>query len=1148
MKIPTWSAILAALALTLCISRAAPITWGNATDTKDKSQLIGGVTHLALNGGGDAVSISGVGEEGADSYEFDAADFANLGPNASFVATSGGPSPRTRVTDAFMPAGIATTGDAMFDALIGTVTDSWGDPGGISAGTLTISNLEVDKAYQVQVFFADARTCCDDRVMLIDGVGIAGGDGADEVQANHYGQHVIGSFTADGPTQDIPIEASGFGNVHFNAIIVAEADAGGGGNDFQDLGQHSIDDFDHSALGPWSDIERTTLAVPKVPNNSIVIDGAPSSDEYGGFIAQEVIPTVTGWILSFPADRAYDNVDDSNFRFWLAHDDTYFYIGVDVTDDVVNVDNENARNWLDDSIELRFDALNTRYDLNPSDSSDYGGHDGIAADGSMRGWDPVAMAKNGFGEGNFAQAVDWTYGEDGDVWAVGNETDTGYALDIRYHKRLFENPDVGNKLDDDYVMGFNITVDDDDKHGDGPNGDGTRANDEDLSYYWAQRERLVGWTPGEAENFTADEIARGVHEEFFERRFDPGGRLSDGATGEVIFTSGLDPNIFGTNVADLGKGSSIDDRPGSVKIRNIGSANMLNISAVNITGPDKDKFAITSALPLQIAPLSTGELKFSFNGNAATGAFTANLEVMSDDPGEPIKVITVSASAVDPAGPAARYPLDEGEGMAFLDITGNGRNAEAEGAVTIGQAALASGSAVAVSGGAAVKASARGFEPFTDFSISLWLQANELPAEFGTVIGKGEGDSPTLALLLSGGDLSLLTGNADGLLATTGAPITAGGTHHIVFIHDETNGEAALYVDGAEVSSEAGLDPLSDTTEGFLYFGSYRSVLPLNANFDEIQVYDRVLTAEDVAFLHTNPGEAIGTPGPVKAGWVAVSDLEGLNGGTVNEQGGWTSTAPDTTLVEPDPSNAANQVLSVTRGGQNAYLPLGTPIPAGSTGTVFFRARASAAPDLVLGTSDVAAPDAWDHFEGYMRLAGTSIDIRDGGGFAPVIEDFQSDTWYNFWLVVDNEQLMSTLHFSLDSDPPTPAGSGAFRMTDGNTEHGDLINFLVRTGNAHTSGFVDDIYVDGSGENLTIPDGVDTGGGMTTDEAPEITNISRTAAGVALSLPEGTTYDIEFSTDLVTWEPVANDVTGTYEDSDAARTGAAIGFYRGVVN
>ncbi len=71
---------------------------------------------------------------------------------------------------------------------------------------------------------------------------------------------------------------------------------------------------------------------------------------------------------------------------------------------------------------------------------------------------------------------------------------------------------------------------------------------------------------------------------------------------------------------------------------------------------------------------------------------------------------------------------------------------------------------------------------------------------------------------------------------------------------------------------------------------------------------------------------------------------------------------------------------------------------------------------------------------------------------------------------------------------------------------------------------------------------IPAGGGAT-----EITGVSRSAAGVSLALPEGTTYDIEYSLDLINWDSIASDVTGSYDDTDATRAAAANGFYRGVV-
>ncbi|MEM7386218.1 MAG: hypothetical protein AAF514_14850 [Verrucomicrobiota bacterium] len=127
-------------------------------------------------------------------------------------------------------------------------------------------------------------------------------------------------------------------------------------------------------------------------------------------------------------------------------------------------------------------------------------------------------------------------------------------------------------------------------------------------------------------------------------------------------------------------------------------------------------------------------------------------------------------------------------------------------------------------------------------------------------------------------------------------------------------------------------------------------------------------------------------------------------------------------------------------------------------------------------------------------------------------------------------------------------GKGAFRMTGGNTVHGNLINFLVRSGGAHTRGQVDDIYL-ASGENLTIPQPVlDSISDGPDDDVPEILSVSRSASGIALTLAEGVAYDIEYSADLITWEPIATDVTGSFEDTDAARAGRSRGYCRGVGN
>ena len=125
-----------------------------------------------------------------------------------------------------------------------------------------------------------------------------------------------------------------------------------------------IPEIDITAEGPWSDIEKTTLTVPLVANGSISIDGDVSQEEYGNFPGQLIDPGDNGRIHNFPGDRQWDDAADSSFTFWLAHDETYFYVGVDAKDDVINQDDPNAELWKEDSIESVVDARNDPDDNN----------------------------------------------------------------------------------------------------------------------------------------------------------------------------------------------------------------------------------------------------------------------------------------------------------------------------------------------------------------------------------------------------------------------------------------------------------------------------------------------------------------------------------------------------------------------------------------------------------------------------------------------------------------------------------------------------------------------------------------------------------------------------------------------------------------
>lgn len=212
--------------------------------------------------------------------------------------------------------------------------------------------------------------------------------------------------------------------------------------------------LDPTAAGPWSEKARTTLMVPKVANDSVKADGTLGLNEYGGFTGVTVTPGVSAWILNWPEDRAWDNAQDSNFTFWLAHDDNYLYVGIKAQDDVVNSDDPNGSFWKDDAIEIVTDALADGFDNNTDSSKDpVGGHSYLNFQGRLSAWDENAGAK---GSQSWANEVDWKYGASGDVFGKGAAVTGGWQMEARFHKRMFESPTAGNKLRNGYRMGFNI--------------------------------------------------------------------------------------------------------------------------------------------------------------------------------------------------------------------------------------------------------------------------------------------------------------------------------------------------------------------------------------------------------------------------------------------------------------------------------------------------------------------------------------------------------------------------------------------------------------------------------------------------------------------------------------------------------------------
>ncbi len=185
-----------------------------------------------------------------------------------------------------------------------------------------------------------------------------------------------------------------------------------------------------------------------------------------------------------------------------------------------------------------------------------------------------------------------------------------------------------------------------------------------------------------------------------------------------------------------------------------------------------------------------------------------------------------------------------------------------------------------------------------------------------------------------------------------------------------------------------------------------------------------------------------------------------------------------------------------------------------------------------------------------------SAGCCDGGtqrisGPPPEGHDF-TDGWHHYAFVKDGAEksvwVDGVLAFSGTNTGPLPENPTALFIS-GDPGGGNLVD-----------GVIDEFAVFGAalteeqiGELAAGVRADDLSGGEPPVDPPvggepgTISQVSATADGIAFSFPEGATYDVEFSTDLVNWTVIASDVTGVYEDSDAGRAGAAGGFYRGVL-
>ncbi len=333
--------------------------------------------------------------------------------------------------------------------------------------------------------------------------------------------------------------------------------------------------------------------------------------------------------------------------------------------------------------------------------------------------------------------------------------------------------------------------------------------------------------------------------------------------GELVFAGRNDTARFGI-VPNRGVFSKV------IELTNDSSTDTVTITSVTPADGRTDLFTVTS-FPASLAPGASGALLMEFAPTPdVVGRIEAVFNVVSDAVDESVvpQVFGV-ANVVHANGLLGHYRMDETEGSELLDSSGYGRHGTYNGPYTLAQPPLAAGNAARFEDTgdpafAMIPAEA-GLPALFTFSASFWVQID--PSAAGTLaslLSKGQGGDPfALLAQVIVDSATLIWGIAGEPQLQIAGALEVGVPHHVVLVHEDSNGRVEgadrteIYVNGelaGEVQSPAGFD---DSAPSLIALGALSEGIALNGLMDDVQFYDRPVSAEEALYLFEHPGETL---------------------------------------------------------------------------------------------------------------------------------------------------------------------------------------------------------------------------------------------------------------------------------------------------
>ncbi len=186
-------------------------------------------------------------------------------------------------------------------------------------------------------------------------------------------------------------------------------------------------------------------------------------------------------------------------------------------------------------------------------------------------------------------------------------------------------------------------------------------------------------------------------------------------------------------------------------------------------------------------------------------------------------------------------------------------------------------------------------------------------------------------------------------------------------------------------------------------------------------------------------------------------------------------------------------------GGQINYTSIGTIAAEGTTGTIFFQAYLTSTGSDTLFAFGRPGAAAYGDLASLFRVPSDLLIEVHNGAYANTSTSISLNTLYNFWVVIDNSANTSSLYYS-----PGGAGQAPVLIQSGyafRSSTAGAINTFYLGSNSGSGGFIDNVYIDPTGANLTNP----------LNTPPMMPDSGMLAVANDFSLPAGSTLEFDVS-------------------------------------